>query len=179
MKLLPTSLFFAVSVVLLGLAGCPFPADPSPSEEIGPRIAGTWLGSYEFGEPETTRASFITTYFPDGSALTTSARAWGAGDPEKHGLSSLHHIQWEATGSHTIRWRLLHFGYEVDGSLRYLSRTHGTVEFDETFQKGTVAFQVEVHEPDSLLDPLDPNSPAAEPFFTASGKSEIRRLRVR
>ena len=102
----------------------------------------------------------------------------GAGDPERHGLSTTHHILWEATGPRSIRWRLLHFGHETDGSLRYLSRTHGTVEFDESFESGTVSFQVEVHEPDSLLDPLDPNHPSRDPIFTSSGEARIRRLHV-
>jgi hypothetical protein len=170
------NLVILVTLVLALLAGC---SGPVAEDHIGQRIAGTWLGSYEFGESETTRAAFITTYLPDGTAFTTSARAWGAGDPEKHGLSSLHHIRWEPAGPREIRWRLLHFGHETDGRLRYLSRTHGTVEFDEAFQQGDVFFQVEVFEPDALLDPLNPNNETAEPFYTASGRSEIRRLRVK
>jgi len=124
------------------------------------------------------RAAFITTYHPDGTAFTTSARAWGAGDPERYGLSSTHHIQWEAVGPRTIRWRLLHFGHEVDGSLKFVSRTHGVLEFDETFERGNGTFQVDVLAPGAVLDPLDPNNPAAEPLFSAEGRNEIRRLRV-
>jgi hypothetical protein len=146
--------------------------------DLGPKIAGTWLGISEFGTPQTTRGQFIVTYHADGTGFATTSRAMGAGDPERFGLSAPHHIQWEAAGPRSIRWRLLHFGYEADGSPRYLSRTHGTVEFDETFQRGAVSFQVEVHEPGALFDPLDPNREEVEPIFTTSGSGEIRRLRV-
>jgi hypothetical protein len=169
---------FAVlaSVATMGLLSCLERAENPPTVQLGHRIVGTWLGSGEFGGPETKRGAFITTYHPDGTALTTSARALGAGDRERHGLSTTQHVQWEPTGTRSIRWRLLHFGHETDGSLRYLSRTHGIVEFDEAFQQGTVSFQVEVFEPEALLDPLDPNDPAAEPVFVTSGTAEIRRL---
>jgi hypothetical protein len=173
-----TWLALLAGVVVAGLPCCQERADCPATGELGHKIAGTWLGSGEVGDTETTRAAFITTYHAEGTAVATSARALGAGDPERHGLSTTHHIQWEATGPRSIRWRVMHFGHEVDGSLRYLSRTHGTVEFDETFQRGSVSFQVEVYEPEALLEPLDPNNPAAEPIFTTSGTSEIRRLHV-
>jgi hypothetical protein len=167
-----------VGVALIAGLSCGETGNALRDDGIGPKIAGTWLGSYEFGETEKQRASFITTYLPDGTAFTTSARAWGAGDPQRHGLSSMHHIHWVAAGAQSIRWRLLHFGHNVDGTLRYLSRTHGTVEFDESFEQGRMTFQVEVFEPGDLLDPLDPNNSVAVPFYTASGASEIQRLRV-
>lgn len=163
---------------VVGLLSCGEREGEPATDPLGPKIAGVWLGSYQFDDGETERAPFITTYHTDGTAISTSGRAMGAGDPERHGLSTTHHIRWEATGPRSIRWRLLHFGHEIDGRLRYLSRTHGTVEFDESFERGTVSFQVEVHAPDSLLDPLDPNHPSGDPLFTSSGQAEIRRLHV-
>jgi hypothetical protein len=175
-KILPVLLVAALAATL---PGCVRQADPCANDAIGSRIAGPWLGSYEFGEGETQRSPFITTYHADGTAYTTSGRSMGAGDPGRYGLSTTHHIRWEATGPRSIRWRLLHFGHEPDGRLRYISRTHGSVEFDEAFERGTVSFQIEVHAPESLLDPLDPNHPSGEPIFTSSGQAEIRRLHVK
>jgi hypothetical protein len=172
-----TLLALLAGVVLL-VPACGQQAQPPAGSELGHKIAGTWLGSYEFGADESVRSGFITTYNPDGTAFTTSARAWGAGDPERYGLSSTHHIQWVAVGPRTIRWRLLHFGHEPDGSLRYVSRTHGVMEFDGAFERGNGTFQVEVLPPEAVLEPLDPNNPVAKPLFTAGGRNEIRRLHV-
>jgi hypothetical protein len=171
-------LVLLASLAFLGLCSCQERAEESAMTQLGAKIAGTWLGAGQFGDIEPIRGESITTYSPDGTGFATSSRALGAGDPERNGVSNTHHIQWEATGPLSIRWRLLHFGHKADGSLRYLSRTHGTVEFDETFQRGAVAFQVEVYEPQALLDPLDPNSTEAEPIFTTSGNGEMRRLHV-
>jgi hypothetical protein len=169
----------AASVALLGLVSCLQRAEAPATSELGPRIAGTWLGTYEVDSPDSFRAAFITTYHPDGTAVTTSARAMGGGDPARYGLSTTHHIQWEATGPCEIRWRLLHFGHDVEGNLTYISRTHGVLEFDEAFEEGNGSIQVEVHAPDALLDPLAPNNPEAEPIFTARGRNTIRRLHTR
>jgi hypothetical protein len=173
-----TLLALLASAVLLWLPSCGERAESPAANELGHKIAGTWLGNYEFEDAGSIRAGFITTYHPDGTGFTTSSRAWGAGDPERYGLSSTHHIQWEATGLRTIRWRLLHFGHEPDGSLRHVSRTHGVLEFDETFERGNGTFQVEVLAPEAVLDPLDPNNPAAEPLFRGEGRNEIKRLHL-
>jgi hypothetical protein len=172
------SLVLLASFVSLGLCSCQDRAGESATTRLGAKIAGTWLGTGQFGDVEPIRGESITTYSSDGTGFATSSRALGAGDPERNGVSNTHHIQWEATGPFSIRWRLLHFGHKADGSLWYLSRTHGTVEFDEALQRGAVSFQVEVFEPDALLDPLDPNNTEAEPIFTTSGEGEIRRLLV-
>jgi hypothetical protein len=177
-RVLRISVASATSLALVALFSCQQRAEDPAASGIGVRIAGTWLGSGEFGDADPIRGEFITTYCSDGTAFATSSRALGAGDPERNGVSNTHHIQWEAMGPRSIRWRLLHFGHHSDGRLRYLSRTHGTVEFDEAFQRGAVAFQVEVYEPEALLDPLDPNSAETEPIFTTRGKGEIRRLLV-
>jgi hypothetical protein len=162
----------------LGLLSCQERVEDAATARLGARSAGTWLGSCGPIGSAGEEGAFITTLHRDGTAFTTSSRALGAGDPERHGLSSTQHIEWEGTGPRSIRWRLLHFGHEVDGSLRYLSRTHGRMEFDEVFRHGTVSVQVEVHEPEALLDPLDPNNTTAEPIFTVSGSCEIRRLHI-
>ena len=164
--------------ILLSLASCREPATES-TRDLGREIAGTWLGSYEVEGPGSFQAAFITTYHADGTAATTSARALGAGDPARNGISTTHHIQWEASGEREILWRLLHFGHDVDGSLRYLSRTYGSLTFEEDFESGDGPFQVEVFAPDALLEPLDPNRGDAEPLFTARGQSTIRRLHTR
>lgn len=154
-------------------------AEREPAPALGERIAGTWLGTYEIDAAEASRTGFVATYHADGTAVTTSERMFGAGHPDRHGLSSTNHVQWEATGPRAIRWRVLHFGYDSDGNLTYVSRSHGTREFDEDFESSRGAFQVEVFAPDALLDPLDPNNPAAEPIATAKGTDEARRLHVR
>ena len=149
------------------------------SAELGERIAGTWLGTYAIDAPEAAKTGFISTYHPDGTAVTTSERMFGAGRSDRHGLSSTNHVQWEATGPREIIWRVLHFGYDSEGNLTYISRTHGTREFDDDFESCRGAFQVEVFAPDALLDPLDPNNPVAEPIATTHGTDEARRLHVR
>jgi hypothetical protein len=149
------------------------------SVDLGDRIAGTWLGSYEIDAPEASRTGFIATYHADGTAVTTSERMFGAGRSDRHGLSSTNHVQWEATGPREIRWRVLHFGYDADGNLTYVSRSHGSREFDEDFESSRGTFRVEVFAPEALLDPLDPNNAAAEPIATAEGTDEARRLHVR
>jgi hypothetical protein len=153
-------------------------AEQGQPMEFGERIAGTWLGTYAIDAPEAVRTGFISTYHPDGTAVTTSERMFGAGRSDRHGLTSTNHVQWEATGPREIRWRVLHFGYDSEGSLTYISRTHGTREFDDDFESCRGAFQVEVFAPDALLDPLDPNNPVAEPIATAEGTDEARRLHV-
>jgi hypothetical protein len=109
-------------------------AEREPAAALGERIAGTWLGTYEIDAPEAAKTGYIATYHADGTAVTTSERMFGAGHPDRHGLSSTNHVQWEATGPRAIRWRVLHFGYDSDGSLTYVSRSHGTREFDEDFE---------------------------------------------
>jgi hypothetical protein len=180
-----------ISLVLLSVAALlvisctqePPEAGSASAEREGPaalgeRIAGTWLGSYVIDAQASSRTAFIATYHADGTAVTTSERMFGAGHPDRHGLSSTSHVQWEATGSREIRWRVLHFGHDAEGKLTYISRSHGTREFDEAFESSRGAFRVEVFAPEALLDPLDPNSATAEPIATAKGTDEARRLHV-
>jgi hypothetical protein len=160
-------------VALLLLAAC-----AQPETDLGEEIAGVWLGTCEWGGLSGAETGFITTYHPDGTGVTTSSRAMGAGDPERHGLSTTHHILWEESGTRAIRWRILHFGHDTDGSLRYLSRTHGVMEFDQDFESWSGTFQVEVLEPRDLLEPLDPNDPEVEPSATTEGACKGKRLHV-
>ena len=173
-----TVLLVLVVAALPVLLSCPDGADAA-DYDLGSKIAGVWLGQYEIEGPDSIRSAFITTYHPDGTAATTSALALGAGDPTRFGLSTTHHIQWEPTGDREIRWRLLHFGHEPDGSLRYLSRTYGSLTFDEHFESAEGPLQIEVHAPATLLRPLDPNRDEVEPIFSARGKSMVRRLHTR
>jgi hypothetical protein len=167
-------------ILLCLLAALPFlPACSQPQTDLGERIAGVWLGTCEWGGLGPVESAYITTYHSDGTGVTTSSRALGAGDPEKHGLGTTHHILWEEAGERSIRWRVLHFGHHADGSLRYLSRTHGLMEFDESFDSCSGTFQVEVFEPRDLLDPLDPNDPDAKPLAAPEGNCRARRLRIR
>jgi hypothetical protein len=166
------------SAALILVASCAGPGGGEPSVELGREIAGTWLGAFEVEGEQPLSGSFITTYHADGTATTSSARAWGAGDPARYGFSSTHHLQWEATGPREIRWRLLHFGHDVDGNLKFISRSSGSTAFDEAFDAGSGPFRVEVYAPHDLLDPLDPNNVEASPVFTAMGMSEVRRLLI-
>ena len=71
---------------------------------------------------------------------------------------------------------MLHFGHDAEGNPTYISRTHGTREFDEGFESSRGSFRVELFAPGALLDPLDPGNAAAEPLGTAEGTDEARRL---
>lgn len=178
--------FVLLSVVTLLVISCaqevplegPASVEQEPLAALGERIAGTWLGTYEIDAPEASKTGFIATYHADGTAVMTSERMFGAGRPDRHGFSSTNHVQWEAAGPREIRWRVLHFGYDADGSLTYVSRSHGTRAFDEEFESSRGAFRVEVFAPEALLDPLDPNNATAEPIATAEGTDEARRLHV-
>jgi hypothetical protein len=143
---------------------------------MGEHIAGAWLGTYELDAADSDRTAFLITYHADGTATATSERAYGAGNPDQYGLSNTHHVVWEAVGSREVRWRLLHFGHDAAGNLTYISRTHGTREFDEDFASSRGSFRVEVFAPGDLLDPLDPGNAAAEPIGTAEGTDEARKL---
>jgi len=148
------------------------------NDDLGHKIAGTWIGTFHIDVPDFSEVAYISTFHPDGTAFTTSSRMFGAGDVERVGLSSTHHIQWEPAGQRRIRWRLLHFGYNPDGTLRYITRTSGTIEYDENFETSQGTFDVQVHDPSSILDPLTPNNPRAAPVFTAHGTSKTVRLHI-
>ena len=172
-------LALVASSVVICLLSCVDRAEDRATPGLGDRFAGIWLGTYALdiaGYPE---IAFITTYHPDGTASTTSSRAFGAGDPERFGLSSTHHVQWNATGPREIEWRVLHFGHGAGGALEYISRTHGVTQFDDRFEHSTGSVQVEIFDPEDLLSPLDPNSPTAQPKATATGTTQARRLHVR
>ena len=149
-----------------------------PSAALGHRIAGTWLGAYELDVPDFPRTATIVTYHPDGTAVGTSSRMFGAGDAARWGLSSTAHIQWEATGEREVRWRLLHFIHDAEGNLTRISRTHGRIRYDADFEEGEGPFWVEILAPEDLLNPLEPNNGSAEPLFTGKGTSELKRLHV-
>jgi hypothetical protein len=167
------------SIALLGSTLCCQQPENTAATDLGRRIAGTWLGTCEWGALEPTEAAFIRTYHADGTGMTTSSRALGAGDPLKNGLSTTHHMQWEEAGPRAIRWRILHFGHDADGNLKYISRTHGMTEFDEEFESWNDTFQIEVFEPRALLVPPNPNNPDAEPSGTGEGTCKARRLHIR
>ena len=168
-------------IVVLTAIGCgqDRPDAGKRTIELGERIAGTWLGTAEVDAPGFEPSAFIVTYHPSGTATATSERMFGAGQADENGLSSPHHIQWEPNGPQRIRWRVLHFGHDSEGHLTYISRTHGVREFDEDFESSSGSFQVEVFNPGTLLDPLDPNSLQAEPIATTKGTDVARRLHVR
>jgi hypothetical protein len=152
---------------------------PDPiADDLGRKIAGTWVGTLRVDLPEFADVAIISTYHADGTALTSTSRAFGAGDVERVGLSSTQHIQWEPAGERRIRWRLLHFGHHPDGTLKFVSRTHGTLEYDADFETGQGTFEIEVHDPASVLFPPASNDPRADPIFTARGTNEIERLHV-
>jgi hypothetical protein len=167
------------SIALLGSTLCCRQAENTAATELGHGIAGTWLGTCEFGPFGPGETAFIRTYHPDGTGMTTSSRALGAGDPLSNGLSTTHHLQWEEAGPRAIRWRILHFGHDADGNLVYISRTHGMTEFDEEFESWNETFQVEVFEPHALLEPMNPNDPDAEPSATGEGTCKAKRLHIR
>jgi hypothetical protein len=172
-------LALVASSVVICLLSCVERAEDRAAPSLGDSIAGIWLGTYSLDVPDYPQIAFITTYHADGTASTTSARAFGAGNPEKYGLSSAHHTQWTAMGPREIEWRILHFGHDADGTLEFISRTYGVTQFDERFEHCTGSLQVEIFDPEDLLDPLDPNSPAALPKATATGTTAARRLHVR
>jgi hypothetical protein len=168
-----------VCSVLVPAVACTTGPGTERGDDLGRRIAGTWLATYEIDVPDSAPVAFIVTYHADGTATTSSERMFGAGDPDRHGLGGTGHIQWEAAGPREIRWRVLHFGYDSDGGLSYISRTHGVREFDERFESSRGSFHVEVFPPATLLDPLDPNGTGSEPLATAEGTDTARRLHVR
>jgi len=175
--------WLALLIVIYAVAALPacyraVPSTDSIADDLGRRIAGTWMGTLRADVPDLADVAFISTYHADGTAITSTSRAFGAGDVEHVGLSSPHHIQWEPAGERRIRWRLLHFGHHPDGTLKYVSRTHGTLMYDASFERAQGTFEVEVHEPANILDPPAPNDPRADPIFTTRGTSEIVRLRV-
>jgi hypothetical protein len=161
----------------LVIASCS-PADDPSTHTLGSRVSGTWYGTFEIDAPGLP-APFIRTFHTDGTGVATSSRMFGAGDAERYGLSSTQHIQWETTGEREITWRLLHFGHDPDGSLRYVSRTWGVEKFDEEFETSRGSIRIEVLDPANLADPLDLNNADVEPIFTGSGTSLSRRLHIR
>jgi hypothetical protein len=163
-----------VAVALFSVPSCYSPGGGT----LGQNIAGVWLGTCEYGEHRGIETAYITTYHADGTGMTTSSRALGAGDPNRYGLSTTHHMVWEQTGARTIRWRILHFGHEADGSIRYLSRTHGLMEFDQEFESCTGSFEIEVFEPEDLVEPLSPNDPDAVPAGSGKGACRAKRLQI-
>jgi hypothetical protein len=166
------------AVVVLGLSCVDRSDDPTPPT-LGERIAGVWLSIGWLDVEDYPRIAYIITYHADGTASTTSARAFGAGAPDEFGLSSTHHVQWQATGPREIEWRILHFGHHADGALEYISRTRGVTLFDERFEHSTGTVQVEIFDPDDLLAPLNPNNATATPLATTTGTFEARRLHIR
>ena len=170
---------FVASGVAMCLLSCVDRAEDQSAPGLGDSIAGVWLGTYALDVAGYPEIGFITTYHADGTASTTSARAFGAGNPDEYGLSSTHHTLWNATGPRKIEWRILHFGHDADGTLEFISRTHGVTQFDERFERCTGSLQVEIFDPEDLLDPLAPNSPTAQPKATATGTTEAQRLHVR
>ena len=163
-----------LSIVVLATTCC----GPGREVDLGDRIAGTWLATGEIDARPGESSAFIITYHPSGTATATSERMFGAGRADESGLSSTHHVQWEVSGPRQIRWRVLHFGHDSDGTLKYISRTHGVRDFDEEFESSTGSFWVEVFEPPALLDPLAPNNLQAEPIATTEGTDMARRLHV-